>query len=161
MLLLVRCEPKALGRPRIFPLQCDSALALLCLADSLVPRLRGTVLDGSPDLRCAQCTPRAVSPLLAKDAAGTPEVPAPVVHEGGKAMLSHSLLANIKKEQPLSHTEHSNLSGLGGIRPGGNPPSREGRSRDGPPPSREGCYRAARSPGPRLARGGVVRPPTD
>ena len=29
------------------------------------------------------------------------------------------------------------------------------------PPSREGCYRDARSPGPRLAQGGVVRPPTD
>ena len=41
---------------------------------------------------------RAVSPLLAKDAAGTPEVPAPVVHEGGKAMLSHSLIAKIEKE---------------------------------------------------------------
>ena len=41
---------------------------------------------------------RAVSPLLAKDAAGTPEVPAPVVHEGGTAMLSHSLLAKIEKE---------------------------------------------------------------
>ena len=43
------------------------------------------------------CT-RAVSPLLAKDAAGTPEVPAPVVHEGGRAMLPHNLIAGIGKE---------------------------------------------------------------
>ena len=41
---------------------------------------------------------RAVSPLLAKDAAGTPEVPAPVVHEGGRAMLPHNLIAGIGKE---------------------------------------------------------------
>ena len=43
------------------------------------------------------CT-RAVSPLLAKDAAGTPEVPAPVVNEGGRAMLPHNLIAEIGKE---------------------------------------------------------------
>ena len=43
------------------------------------------------------CT-RAVSPLLAKDAAGTPEVPAPVVNEGGRAMLPHNLIAGIGKE---------------------------------------------------------------
>ena len=41
---------------------------------------------------------RAVSPLLAKDAAGTPEVPAPVVNEGGRAMLPHNLIAGIGKE---------------------------------------------------------------
>ena len=55
----------------------------------------------------------------------------------------------------------SRLRRIRGIRPGGQPPSREGRSRDGQPPSREGCYRDARSPGPRLAQGGVVRSPTD
>ena len=42
---------------------------------------------------CATHT-RAVSPLLAKDAAGTPEVPAPVLREGGRAMLPHNLLAD-------------------------------------------------------------------
>ena len=41
---------------------------------------------------------RAVSPLLEKDAAGTPEVPAPVVYEGGEAMLSHDLVAETETE---------------------------------------------------------------
>ena len=41
---------------------------------------------------------RAVSPRLAKDAAGTPEVPAPVVYEGGEAMLSHDLVAETETD---------------------------------------------------------------
>ena len=39
--------------------------------------------DGSPDLRCISRCTRAVSPLPEKDAAGTPEVPAPVLHREG------------------------------------------------------------------------------
>ena len=74
----------------MFPLWCDSTLAGLCLADSLVPHTR------------------AVSPLLAKDAAGTPKVPAPVVHEGGRAMLPHNLIADIGKETETAADKYRN-----------------------------------------------------
>ena len=59
----------------------------------------GHVQDGSPDLGVYQDVyARAVSPLLEKDATGTPEVPAPVVYEGGEAMLSHDLVADTETE---------------------------------------------------------------
>ena len=54
--------------------------------------------DGSPDFRVYQVYARAVSPLLEKDATGTPEVPAAVVYEGREAMLSHDLVAETETE---------------------------------------------------------------
>ena len=54
--------------------------------------------DGSPDFGVYQVYARAVSPLLDKDATGTPEVPAPVLREGGRAMLPHNLVADTEVE---------------------------------------------------------------
>ena len=54
--------------------------------------------DGSPDFGVYQVFARAVSPLLEKDATRTPEVPAPVVYEGGEAMLSHDLVAETETD---------------------------------------------------------------
>ena len=60
--------------------------------------MAGNVQDGSPDFGVYSIYARAVSLLREKDATGTPEVPAPVVHEGGRAMLPHNLIAGIGKE---------------------------------------------------------------
>ena len=49
--------------------------------------------DGSPDFGVYQVYARAVSPLLEKDATGTPEM-----REGGRAMLPHNLLADTEVE---------------------------------------------------------------
>ena len=46
-------------------------------------RTAGHVQDGSPDFGVYQVYARAVSPLLEKDAPGTPEVPVPVLHREG------------------------------------------------------------------------------
>ena len=43
----------------------------------------GHVQDGSPDFGVYEVYARAVSPLLEKDATGTPEVPVPVLHREG------------------------------------------------------------------------------
>ena len=50
-----------------------------CLCSTLLSACRRATppSDGSPDFGAPACT-RAVSPLPTKDAAGTPEVPAPV-----------------------------------------------------------------------------------
>ena len=54
--------------------------------------------DGSPDFGVYQVYARSVSPLLEKDAIGTPEVPVPVVRRGGEAMLPHDLVAETETE---------------------------------------------------------------
>ena len=79
------CEPKALGHPEMFPLWCYSyTLASLCLADSLVPHLRSTAADGSPDLRCAQCTPGRSAPFLRRMLPGRPKSRPPLYTRVGE-----------------------------------------------------------------------------
>ena len=67
------CRPKAAGHADTYSFSCCSTLDSVYRVDSLVPRLRVTAGDGSPDLWCAQRTPGRSAPFLRRMLPGRPK----------------------------------------------------------------------------------------